>query len=689
MPSIGETFVDVHANTDPFARELDRDLERAAKDAESGLERTGTDFGDKIADSTSKSLGRRGKDYARAIENATRNTLVRVRSTFSFSRIRDAIRRTFRRDVGDTIDTEISRAFDRAGRPGGPISKLGEAFSDAIGAGFNISGRSPLIALLLPALAALLGLILGLVQAVNALVAVLLIVPGLLASIGLQVGVIAIAFQGMGEAIQGAFAAKNAKELREALKGLTPSARNFVRELLPLRDLFKEIGRTVQENFFAKLTGVITAIRRSLGPSLVTGFGALASAMGQFVEDFGLLLASPAFKNFFNKLIPATGRWLDKFGMSLFGRRGFVTALIDMATELMPFMERFGDVVLRNLDTLAALMFRIGTDPRTTKWLDSMAATLQLVFDLLFKLGEFLFVFMAQLDAQGGKQIFTELIRAIELINFFLASPAGAKAMEGLINLGIIGIKTTTGLIIAILAVIAAGQKLAEWFTDFFIPATENSIRGVIGDIIGFVTFLGVWIERIVNAVRGFFLRADRLGTQWRNNFIGFVRSVIAWIVRFLQEIGRVPGAIIARIGSLGGLLVNAGRNLIQGLINGVKQKAQELYNLIGSVVNRIAGFFGASPAKEGALSGRGWTLYRGQNIMKDLIKGIEMEVPDLRRTTLNATSNIVFGRDAVQVNFQGTPPTETQARSVGSAVGNAAANYIATRNARLAVRTL
>lgn len=689
MASIGETFVDVHANTLPFSKELDRDLKRAANDAEAGLDRTGTEFGEKIADSTSKTLGRRGKDFARSIENATRNTLVRVRSRFSFDRIRDAIRRTFRRDVGDTLETEVGRAFDRAGRPGGPIGKLGAAFADAIGAGFNVSGRSPLIALLIPALFALLGLILGLVQAVNALVAVLLIVPGLLASIGLQAGVLMIAFQGVGTAVQGAFAAKNAKELRLALKDLTPSARDFVRELLPLRDLFKRIGQTVQENFFAKLTGVITAIRRSLGPSLVTGFGTLASAMGQFVEDFGLLLASPGFKNFFNKIIPATARWLDKFGMSLFGQRGLVTAMIDMATELLPFMERFGDVIIRNLETLAGFMFNIGTDPRTTAWLDSMAATLQLVFDLLFKLGEFLFVFMAQLDKAGGKAIFTELIKAIELINFFLASPAGLKAMEGLVNAGIIGIKIFAGLVIAVLILFSTLEIFSEFVLHTFIPAVVMAFKVLGSTIVAAVTFIGVWIERIVNAIRRFFVALDQTGSRWRSNFIGFISAVVVKIAEFILKIKSLPLQITSAFKSFGGLLVNAGRSLIQGLITGVRQKAQELYNLIGSVVSRIAGFFGASPAKEGALSGKGWTLYRGQNIMKDLIKGIEMEIPDLRRTALNATSNIVFGRDSVQVNFQGQPPTETQARTVGSAVGNGAANLIASRNTRLAVRTL
>lgn len=692
MAEIGDAFIEVHADTKPFHEELPGQLDDAADLAEGKFNKTGQKIGDDVSDGIGVQLKKRAKTFAKSIEDGTKNTVVRIRSIFRFDRIKDSISRAFRRDagrsVGQAVVDEVADAFDKASRKGGVFSKIGSGVADAIGAGFNISGRSPLIALLIPALAALLGLILAAVQAVNALVAVLLIIPGLLASIGLQVGVVAIAFQGMGEAVQKAFAAKNAKELKEALKGLTPSARSFVGELLKLRPLFKEIGTKTQEAFFSRLAGVITNLRKALGPSLVEGFRKVAGAAGEFARAFGELLASPVFIKFFNTLIPATVRWLNSLSGSLFGKRGFITALIDMATELMPFMTRFGEIVLRNLDTLSALLFRIGTDPRTTEWLDSMAATLQLVFDLLFSLGEFLFVFFSQLDKAGGKGIFTELIKVINLINFFLASPAGLKAMEGLINLGIIGIRVTSGLILAILGVVAAFEFLAEWLKNTAIPAIITDVKMLIQILINMATFLSVWIDRIVGAIQRFFIRADQIGTQWRNNTIGFVKAVLAWLVRFFQELGKIPSKTLAKFANFGNLLINAGRSLINGLINGIRQKMGELFNLIGQIAGKIGGFFGASPAKEGPLSGRGWTMYRGQRMMQDLIEGIQAEVPNLREASMNATSNIIFGSNSVQVNVSGDMD-QNQARTVGAAMGMSAANMIAARNTRLAVRTI
>jgi hypothetical protein len=688
VATIGEAFIEVHADTKPFDRELDSQLERAAKGAEKGLDRTGTQFGDKVSDSMSKRIGQRGKDFGKSVENATRNLVIRVRSTVRFDRIRDSVRRFFRRDVGNTITEEVEQAITRAGRQGGPLTVLGQTIADAIGAGFNVSGRSPLIALLLPALAALVGLILALVQAVNALVAVLFIIPGLIASIALQAGVVLIAFQGMGKAIQGAFAAKNAKELQEALKGLTPAAQGFVKELLPLRNLFRDIGRTVQEKFFAQLTGVITALRKSLGPSLTKGFGQVAESAGRFFRSFGLLLASPGFVKFFNVLVPATVRWMDRLGKSLFGNRGFITGMIAMATALMPFMERFGGIIGGTLMKFGDLMMELATNPATTKWLDDMAITLQLVFDLLGSLGKFLFIFMAQLNSQGGIELLQIVIEAVEHINRFLASPAGAKALEGLINLGIIGIKITTGLIIDILAVVAALQVLAEWV----LVATTKLAEWltILGQgIVDAATFLGVWIERIVGWIGGFFKNLGSLIAKITADWLANIKKIADAFIKWVKSLGGIPGQIAGHFKNFGGLLFGAGKALIQGLIDGIRAKIQPLLNLLSWIAGQIGGFFGNSPAIYGALSGRGWTKFRGQNIMQGLIEGIESEIPALRETTMNATSNIVFGRDSVQVNFQGAQPTATQARTVGNAVGSGAANFLAARNTRLVVRTL
>ena len=686
LNSIGDAYIDVHANTGPFHRELPREVEGIAHAAEKDFDKAGQLLGNKMSDGITNKLRSRSKNFGKEVEKATARTVIRVKSIFRFDRLRDSIRRHFRRDIGDTLAEETANAFEAA-TPA--FTKIGQGIADAVGAGFNVSGKSPLILILIPAIGALIGLFTALAQAINAAVAVLLIVPGLLASIGLQVGVLFLAFHGLGGAIQQAFAAKNAKEFREAIKGLTHPAARFVRELLPLRKLFSDLQKTAQEKFFKQLLGVIPTIQRALGPLLVKGVGSVAGQLGKFFRDFGKLLASPAFINFFKALVPATTHWLDMLSKTLFGKRGFITGILEMATALMPFMVKFGDIILRNLDEVAGFFFRIAHDPATTAWLDRMAATLQLVFDLLFKVGEFLFILLAQLDAAGGQELFKALIEAIDRINFVLASPVGKKALEGLVDLGIISIKLLTGLIIAVFLVLAAFETLGEWIKTTLVPRFLENLKIMGEAVAAFGTFVAVWIGRIVGWIGHFFgsmLGVVRSAGQATAKWIS---DIIAKIIEWINRIKGIPPLVKSAFSNFGSLLINAGRSLINGLIQGIKDKLPGLFSLLLSIAARIGGIFPGSPAKEGPLSGRGWTRYRGQHLIEDLVKGMKMEVPDLRKTTMDAVNNIIFSRDSIQMTFQGAPPTQAQAKTVGAAMGNSAADLIAARNTRLVVRTL
>ena len=109
---------------------------------------------------------------------------------------------------------------------------------------------------------------------------------------------------------------------------------------------------------------------------------------------------------------------------------------------------------------------------------------------------------------------------------------------------------------------------------------------------------------------------------------------------------------------------------------------------IIAAIVSRIAAFLPGSPAEVGPLSGHGYSYVRGQNLMKDFMRGIQMEVPELKRTTMDATSNVVFGANSIQMAIHG-PMDEKSARKVGASMGNSAADLIARRDTRLAVRTL
>jgi hypothetical protein len=675
----GDAFVEFHADTTAVESEAERGIRRAAENIErDDLPDIGEDFGEVISKSMGKEFEKQGPALARSIEDGLGRQKVRTRVSLDLDKDNNVLKRTVERIIDD-----VEGAFDSASTPGGPFNRIGRGISDAIGAGFNVSGRSPLIALLVPLVGVIIALVAGALQAVNGLIAALATLPALLGGIALQVGTIAIAFQGVGEAVKGAFAAKNAKELNEALKELTPSARNFVRELLPLRGFFDQLRRTTQESFFANLGSIIPQLQKALGPTLISGFRDLAAALGGLFRDLALFFASPGFVTFVQKLFPATIEFLKFFGPNFIK---FLDGLVKMSTAILPFLNTLGRMLGGTLFQIGDFFERMSRSPKFLAWLDSMNETLESLLELFTSVIDFVAIFLAQLDAAGGRQILDELVEAVQMLSFVLSSPIGQKAMEGLIRFAMIAIDVFTGLVIVVFGILAGFEAVSEFIIGVAIPAT-----------VGWLKFLGESVLWLFNTVGGALLWFfDKVGgaiiAAWDwvvRFFTGSKAEVSGFITALVQGFNNLPERLLAVVRNAYNSLRNAGRALVQNLIDGAMSMLGPLENAFRGLMNRVAAFLPGSPAEEGPLSGQGYSLYRGQRLMEDFAKGIRMEAPTIQDASNEATSNIVFGRDSIRVTFEGALPTQEQATQTGSAVGAGINRQLAVRDTRLAVRTL
>lgn len=653
--SLGDAFISVHADTDPFHRELDDGLSKSAKDAEKTLDKSGKDMGDTMADAMTVELGKHGRDFGKSIEDSIGRETVTVRPRVRYN-VRDSrgrFTRSFGSGIGDEIVDEIGDALAKASGPGGPFSKIGQAMADAIGAGFNISGRSPLIALLIPALAAILGLILAAVQAANALVAILGTAPSVIAGIGLSVATVMFAIDGINKAMSKAFEATNAQELEDAVQGLTPAAQSFVKSMYPFRTMLDDLKRIAQENLFKSFGDQLAKTLGVLRPLLGPGFARLASALGTFFGQLAEFFRSPIFVKFVRDIFPSTARWLGRFGPA------FVTlleGLIAVADASLPFLEKVGGLLSGNLEGLGYFLKQVVNTPGFKKWLDDMLKTIDSLFTLFASVIDFLAVFMDTLNKAGGQKVIDELVKALFILSAFLQSEAGQKAMEGMINLAIIGIAVFTGLIMVVLSIIAIVEAMSEAIAAFF-----SWLTGVLGDFFDWVSGLWSNLEKITKErTKGMVNAIKNIPTQIKNFFINAKN-----------------------------LLIDAGRNIIQGLINGIKSQLHNLWMAMKNAMGIVGDFLPGSPAKEGPLSGSGYSRNRGQRMMQDFISGLMSEAPALRNASAEATSNVVFNPGAIRMEFNGATPSQAQARSLGTTVGTTAAGIIAQRNTRLAVRAL
>jgi hypothetical protein len=143
----------------------------------------------------------------------------------------------------------------------------------------------------------------------------------------------------------------------------------------------------------------------------------------------------------------------------------------------------------------------------------------------------------------------------------------------------------------------------------------------VIAAFIAVIFGIAAAIVWVIDRVRDIINWFKHLGENTKG-----VRKAIAeaWdgIVSFFTTI---PSRITTALGDLGGLLVAAGRNLISGLMSGIRNMLTPtgLGSALGAVGQYIKDHFPQSPAKRGPLSGKGGMFYAGQNIVKQLQDGI------------------------------------------------------------------
>lgn len=204
--------------------------------------------------------------------------------------------------------------------------------------------------------------------------------------------------------------------------------------------------------------------------------------------------------------------------------------------------------------------------------------------------------------------------------------------------------------------------------------AVTGFFASVPGRIMSFFGSAGSWllgkgiavIRGLASGVRSGFGLIVSAVVAVKNAIVGFFAGAFSWLVSAGSSllnglasgvrgaIGMVTGAISSVKGSISGFfsgaaswLVASGRALVQGFINGIMSMIGAAGNAAKAVVDKVRGFFPFSPAKEGPLSGRGYTTYSGQALVKDFAKGMRSE----KKTAASAAGDVV---GAVARQFSG-----------------------------------
>lgn len=659
----GKIHVDVEVSGDDVEQQLRDELNDAGNDLEPDAHRLGQDLGDEVGKGVGDGVRRQRKKVAKELEDLIPADGVRFRFRTFFDRNSGNF---VRRRVVDDLEEIAHDAFESVTKPGGPFSRIGSGIADAIGAGFNVSGRSQLIAILIPAIGAIIAVVAAAIAALQPVGAFFLTLPSLISSIAVQFIVLSTAIGGIIGPIQAAFNAQNAKEFQQALMGLPAPAREFVKAIMPLKNLLSDLKTIIMADFFRALGTNIADLIKVVDPILRIGIRDVALGLGAFFHNLVELFKSPIFSEFLINVFAITKGWISTFGPAFIK---FLSGLIQVGNALMPFITAFGEEIAGIFQRFGAFLVKLVISGRIDKFMDTAIKLLDLLFELFDAFAAFVAVFVnvfAETDA--GERLFGVLIDALEILAFYFASPAGQQAIMGFTSLLVLLTQIFVGLIIVIFEVVG------------IIGALIDAVEFGLTAIVAFLDFVGSIFSTLWDLLVAKF-------KQWGKDLHDFFTITLPNFIKGIPEMIRLW--LIGIFGDAGDWLYKAGANLIKGLIRGMLGQKGSVANASQQIVGSIAAYIPHSPAKEGPFSGQNSPQALGGRFVQQYAMGMEGETQSLANTSNNVMGNINFGTGAIRVEYNGVNPTPDQARITGSAIGDGLAAKILMRRTVAAVTTL
>ena len=198
----------------------------------------------------------------------------------------------------------------------------------------------------------------------------------------------------------------------------------------------------------------------------------------------------------------------------------------------------------------------------------------------------------------------------------------------------------------AIWNAIVSAISTAIKFVQSVISTALNFIRNLFTTVFNAVSSFtaSVWakiraaidaaVKAIVNIINGVKVIVDKI-----KSFFGQLKTAAeGGVGSLLSFVKQIPGKILDALGNVGSLLYSKGKQIIQGLIDGIKDMFGKLKGVVGDAMGIIGRFLPGSPAKEGPLSGRGYVKIRGQHLSEDFAAGIASQADDVR----NAVTSLI-----------------------------------------------
>lgn len=176
-------------------------------------------------------------------------------------------------------------------------------------------------------------------------------------------------------------------------------------------------------------------------------------------------------------------------------------------------------------------------------------------------------------------------------------------------------------------AKIKAATSAAWTAVKALVGAAINAVKNTVSNVLG----------GIRNAISNGWAAAKALTSAAWDAIKNVVKSGIEGVLGFLRD---MPGNIRSALGDLGGLLLDAGKQIVQGLIDGIESMIDTVRGKLGDLTDMIPNWKGPRDKDRRLLRPAGRLIIGG------LVRGFEDEEPTVKRALARVTETVRKGLD-------------------------------------------
>lgn len=338
--------------------------------------------------------------------------------------------------------------------------------------------------------------------------------------------------------------------------------------------------------------------------------------------------------------------------------KGFFTQFIDDALLTLQsgfgFIRGIADAAMNGLTLMFSTAWNAIRTVFSTVW-NAIAAAFKYVIDQILPGAQLFWAGLKDLFSAG--MAFIKNIWDAAWMSIRLVVSTVMSTIRGVINSIMGGIKARFS---NDWNAIRGGISTATSAIRNTIKSAMDTVRNIVSTVMNTVknTFSTAWnsikttVSNVINSIRTTI--SDRLNAIKTNisSAMDTAKNTFsrAWnaikttvsdaISNVVGKVREIPGKITSALGNLGSLLRGAGRDVIQGLINGITSKLGDVGGAMSSIASKIRSYLPFSPVKEGPL--RKWNNGApGKTLIGMLNKGMSQAMPSIDRTMTDLTKRI------------------------------------------------